>query len=470
MFRRVRWLHLAPALIILTLWLPQSATGASFDARKYLDESVAALQRGEHMLARSYLEPLLPFWDLNSEVRSHVYFLRGQSFYADGMPVSARKDYLRALEFDPDNDDARVAMGRLYLHGEGVDANATLALGFLHTAADNGHNEAAFHIGYAHLHGLGIDKDLELARYWLGRAAAAGEAIAMTHLASSFRAPYADDPNPVEALRWYDAAIAQDYAPAMVAKSYLLRSEELTAGFIHRPALPQPPTLPVVLQDDPVALLQRAIELGSTEAQLALGYLHLTGDGVAADPGQAFALIQSAADKGLPEAQLQLGYLHQQGIGTAADTEAAENAYTAAAANGSLKAMLRIGHLLANDNSPERRAKGVEWLRRAAAQDTALAQNQYAWVLATSRFDDVRDGAQAVAAAESAVTSNRVPSYLDTLAAAHAEHGNFGRAVEVQTEALRLATSGDAPLSPETISELEQHLGHFQAGRPWREL
>ncbi|MEM1436031.1 MAG: tetratricopeptide repeat protein [Pseudomonadota bacterium] len=457
------------ALCAGALWLTPTALGAPFDARKHLDESVAALQRGEYALARAYLAPLLPYWDLNNEIRSHIYFLRGQSYYAEGMPVSARKDYLRALEFDAGNDDVRVALGRLYLHGEGVNANAMLALGFLHTAAENGHNEAAFHLGYAHLHALGVEKDLELARYWLGRAAEAGEVNAMTHLASSFRAPYADDPNPAVALRWYDAAIALDHPQAMVAKSYLLRSGELDSVDFERPVLPQPPTLPVRPEDNPIALLERAIELGSTDAQLALGYLHLTGDGVPANAARAFSLIQTAAGTGSPAALLQLGYLHQHGLGTDANAAAAESSYTRAASAGSLPAMLRLGHLLAGDDSPEQRARGVDWLRRAAAGETASAQNQFAWVLATSPHADVRNGDQAVAAAQRAVALDRNASYLDTLAAALAEQGDFSKAVAVQTEALQIADAAEAALSAEAVQELKQHLDSFRNRQPLRD-
>jgi tetratricopeptide (TPR) repeat protein len=69
-----------------------------------------------------------------------------------------------------------------------------------------------------------------------------------------------------------------------------------------------------------------------------------------------------------------------------------------------------------------------------------LAQNEIAWLLATYPDPEVRDGRSAVTYAEKAVaaTSRANASYLDTLAAAYAEAGDFVKAVTVQTEAIAL--------------------------------
>jgi tetratricopeptide (TPR) repeat protein len=58
-----------------------------------------------------------------------------------------------------------------------------------------------------------------------------------------------------------------------------------------------------------------------------------------------------------------------------------------------------------------------------------------AWVLATARDPEVRDGPRALKYAQEAVRGNDVPAWLDTLAAAHAECGDFDSAVAVAEDA-----------------------------------
>ncbi|MEN8151771.1 MAG: tetratricopeptide repeat protein [Planctomycetota bacterium] len=58
-----------------------------------------------------------------------------------------------------------------------------------------------------------------------------------------------------------------------------------------------------------------------------------------------------------------------------------------------------------------------------------------AWVLATAPDPRVRDGKRAVRCARRALRQARTPAWLDTLAAALAETGDFERAIAVQEEA-----------------------------------
>jgi tetratricopeptide (TPR) repeat protein len=69
--------------------------------------------------------------------------------------------------------------------------------------------------------------------------------------------------------------------------------------------------------------------------------------------------------------------------------------------------------------------------------DSAGTHNNLAWVLATARDPRIRDGRRALGHARNAVRSARAPAWLDTLAAALAECGNFDRAVAVEREAYR---------------------------------
>ncbi len=97
----------------------------------------------------------------------------------------------------------------------------------------------------------------------------------------------------------------------------------------------------------------------------------------------------------------------------------------------------------------ERYVERVSVLRRATelCADSSETLNNYAWALATSPDPRARDGARAVEAARRAVelVGQPQPAYLDTLAAAHAEAGNWAEAERVEAEALRMLERAGAP-------------------------
>ena len=68
---------------------------------------------------------------------------------------------------------------------------------------------------------------------------------------------------------------------------------------------------------------------------------------------------------------------------------------------------------------------------------SATWYNNVAWILATCPKSEVRDGKEAVKYATRACEIERNPLFVDTLAAAHAEAGNFDEAIRLQEEALK---------------------------------
>jgi tetratricopeptide (TPR) repeat protein len=96
-----------------------------------------------------------------------------------------------------------------------------------------------------------------------------------------------------------------------------------------------------------------------------------------------------------------------------------------------------------------------------------MAYNDKAWILATCPAAEIRDGKQAISLAKQANdrTDWKVSGYLDTLAAAYAETGQFDQAVKWQQQALAKLPQEQEPLRP----MLEEHLQLYRQNQPYRE-
>jgi tetratricopeptide (TPR) repeat protein len=97
--------------------------------------------------------------------------------------------------------------------------------------------------------------------------------------------------------------------------------------------------------------------------------------------------------------------------------------------------------------------------------DSPVGQNGLAWLLSTAPDDKVRDGKRAVEAAQKAceLTEHKNGGYLDTLAAAYAEAGEFDKAVEWQEKALK---AGDLPVKD--LDGARKRLELYKQKKPYR--
>ena len=430
-------------LLALAFALAGSAQGGRLDPHAYIDKAVALIEDAEHALARAYLDPAVISHLLTPAQRSRAYYLRGYSFYAQGLFRSAAADYSHALEFNPDNPAALYAMASLYRQEFGEDAN--LAFQLFRKAADLEHPGAQLYVGNAYLVGDGVVADLEEARHWLGRAAEAGFAPAMTRLASSFRRPHTDAPDPAKARHWYERAVQAGATDALVALGFMFRNGELGDW-------------PASVSVD---YFKRAAEQGSGPGMANLAHAYLTGSGVATDFALARSWYLKAAQLGASGSFAGLGHIHEAGLGVPVSIEAAKSWYEKGSAAGHSGALLRLLRLLA---SRGHRAEAAPWAEQAWQRRDARALNAYAWLLATSPVAEIRDGELALRHAHRAVELEPKAAYLDTLAAAYAESGRFEDALAAQRQALALA-DGDAAL----IEEFNVRLAAYQQARPWQE-
>ena len=103
----------------------------------------------------------------------------------------------------------------------------------------------------------------------------------------------------------------------------------------------------------------------------------------------------------------------------------------------------------------------------ALSEEASGLLNNLAWVLSTSPEDDVRDGEKALRYGEKAaeMTQYERPHILSTLAAAHAEQGDFEEARKWSGKAVELATEEDH----EQLEQLKEELESYEKDEPWRE-
>jgi tetratricopeptide (TPR) repeat protein len=101
---------------------------------------------------------------------------------------------------------------------------------------------------------------------------------------------------------------------------------------------------------------------------------------------------------------------------------------------------------------------------------SALLQslNGLAWILATAPLDEVRDGKRAVALATKACESDgfKDPRFVDTLAAAYAECGDFESAINWSEKALNML---DSPDEERWRSPFTSALESYKAKKPTRQ-
>ena len=142
---------------------------------------------------------------------------------------------------------------------------------------------------------------------------------------------------------------------------------------------------------------------------------------------------------------------------------------------GDAAAEIELAGMYFSGEGPEQdAARAVELYARHLEAEPVRAGNMIAWIRATHPDASLRDGAEALRIARRVVELAPGPDYLDTLAAAHAETGDFDAAVRVQREALAaLADLADPGLAGRDIAEqralLTERLEAYRASRPWRD-
>jgi TPR repeat protein len=225
-----------------------------------------------------------------------------------GVADIAPSDVATAIKFckiaAPTSRRALFQLGRAYAaHGQLADAIAAYR-----KAIDKGSSAAMVELGILYAAGSGVDKDEAQARKLYERAAAAGNPRGVTRLAAL--------------------------------------SSGGTAG---------PPADPAEAR----AMLAKAAEANSAEAQFQLGVMYAEGTGGPKDDVAARAMFEKAAAQNHAEALDWLGSFVLSGRGGPQDTKAAKDYYEKAAALGNEDAKAALKRLECSTTIKDRRGNFV---------------------------------------------------------------------------------------------------------------
>jgi|RhiMethySRZTD1v2_1073278.scaffolds.fasta_scaffold43770_4 TPR repeat protein len=314
--------------------------------------------------------------------------------------------------------DAQWVLGERYLLAEaGKGKNAAAGIELLRRSAAQGSSRAQSLLGWAYWGGVGVKKDLAEAAKWFTAAARQEDGYALASLAGFY---------------YRGTGVVQDRARG---KRLLLRAAELgddkgLTGAWNVLLVGKPED-----RDQRLGMhfLNKAASANDANAAYALAREYLTGRDVARDPSLAVVWFERAAKAKHALASLWLSELHAKGIGVRQDVKRAEQMLEDALSSAKLK-----------------------------------DKNLFSWTLSVAQDAQLRNSTLAIRVLEPALAAEKEksPAYLDTLAAAYADHGDFDKAVSTQLEALQAARR-KWPTQPAT--SMEQRLELYRTGKAYRE-
>jgi TPR repeat protein len=254
-------------------------------------------------------------------------------------------------------------------------------------------------LGISSVLALGPDYDARKALKWFEKAALNGYAPAQVNLAVMYANGWGTTQNYGVALQWFKAASQQHYARADynlgilyiqgtgVRQDYgeALRwfqraadagdsSAETNLGYMYDSGLGVTPNSKIAVE-----WYAKAASTGNPLGQYNLGDMYLHGNGIAQNDMEAFQWFQKAAEQGHTGALIKLAYMYAQGRGVKSDLEYAYILVTAASLAGDTRGSEFLsslaGHLSIQDiNIAKTRAASLRFTSPSLVAATTLAQ------------------------------------------------------------------------------------------------
>lgn len=202
-----------------------------------------------------------------------------------------------------------------------------------------------------------------------------------------------------------------------------------------------------VPKDDAEAVkwLRKAADQENPVAERYLAEMYFKGRGVPADPAEAAKWLRSASEQGDAQSEYNLAVLYTEGQGVPHNVKFAADWMRKAAEQNLAAGQQGLGVLYENgDGVPLNPSEAAAWYKKAVDQNYVPAMNSLASLMVTTRESSLHNPQQAIALATRAVAASGNPDYLDTLAAAYFADGQTDKAVETEQKALDRAPDNDA--------------------------
>lgn len=201
-----------------------------------------------------------------------------------------------------------------------------------------------------------------------------------------------------------------------------------------------------VNKDDAEALkwLHKAADQDNALAERYLAEMYFKGRGVPADNMEAAKWLRLAAEQGDAESEHNLAVLYEQGLGVPHNLKDAASWMRKAADQNFPAGQQGMGAFYENgEGVPYDPAEAAKWYQKAIDQGYVPAINNLASLMATTKDPHVHNPQQAIILANKAVAASPNPDYLDTLAAAYFADGQTDKAVETEQKALARSPDND---------------------------
>ncbi|MDU8913859.1 tetratricopeptide repeat protein [Aestuariicoccus sp. MJ-SS9] len=147
---------------------------------------------------------------------------KGNAAYEAGNYATAFQEFKPLAE--QGDAKAQLALGAIYLKGQGVPQNEAEALRWFKLAADQGHAFGQYALAVMYRNGYGVPQDYSEALKWLRLAAKQGEAEAQLALGSMYEKGQGLLQDFVRAHMWYNIAVANGSDEAVRRRDAMARA------------------------------------------------------------------------------------------------------------------------------------------------------------------------------------------------------------------------------------------------------